>query len=47
MLHGVDATKLEEYPENLGKFDRIIFNFPHTGDNWCGGGKDSAIVCRK
>ncbi len=31
MLHGVDATKLEKnFPAQ--KFERIIFNFPHTGE---------------
>ena len=32
LLHGTDATKLQTYPELSGKvFNRIIFNFPHTG----------------
>ena len=32
LVHGIDATKLKEYPELSGKvFDRVIFNFPHTG----------------
>lgn len=32
LLHGIDATKLKEYPKLSGKvFDRVIFNFPHTG----------------
>ena len=32
LLHGIDATKLKEYPELSGKvFKLIIFNFPHTG----------------
>ena len=32
LLHNIDATKLQDYPELSGKvFNRIIFNFPHTG----------------
>jgi 25S rRNA (uracil2634-N3)-methyltransferase len=33
LLHGIDATKLSSYKaiRKLGLFDRIIFNFPHTG----------------
>ena len=32
LVHGIDATKLKDYPELSGEvFDRIIFNFPHTG----------------
>jgi Domain of unknown function (DUF2431) len=32
LVHGVDATKLEKsiHPQQL--FDRIVFNFPHTGE---------------
>lgn len=27
--HGIDATKLDTYPElNEKKFDKVIFNFP-------------------
>jgi hypothetical protein len=30
-MHGIDATKLtNSFPSQ--KFDRIIFNFPHTGE---------------
>ncbi|KAJ8425208.1 hypothetical protein Cgig2_000557 [Carnegiea gigantea] len=32
VLHGVDATKMAKHPHLARmKFDRIIFNFPHTG----------------
>lgn len=32
VLHGVDATKMAKHPQLARKkFDRIIFNFPHTG----------------
>ena len=31
VLHGIDATKLDEYEWDGEKFDRIVFNFPHVG----------------
>ncbi|XP_023633141.1 heavy metal-associated isoprenylated plant protein 41 [Capsella rubella] len=32
LLHGVDATKLQRHPDlHFRRFDRVIFNFPHTG----------------
>ncbi|CAE5960261.1 unnamed protein product [Arabidopsis arenosa] len=32
LLHGVDATKLLLHPDlHYRRFDRVIFNFPHTG----------------
>uniref|UniRef100_A0A7C9FB12 25S rRNA (uridine-N(3))-methyltransferase BMT5-like domain-containing protein n=1 Tax=Opuntia streptacantha TaxID=393608 RepID=A0A7C9FB12_OPUST len=32
VLHGVDATKMAKHPHLASlKFDRIIFNFPHSG----------------
>ena len=31
VLHGVDATKLNEHLEVGMKFDRIVWNFPHAG----------------
>jgi len=30
-LFGIDATKLDQYAKDLGRFDLIFFMFPHTG----------------
>jgi 25S rRNA (uracil2634-N3)-methyltransferase len=31
VLHGIDATRLDEFDWEGEKFDRIVFNFPHIG----------------
>ncbi|KAG5180879.1 hypothetical protein JKP88DRAFT_323304, partial [Tribonema minus] len=32
VLHGVDATRLEQAVRPQQLFDRVVFNFPHTGE---------------
>lgn len=31
VIHGIDATKLDQYQDLLPLFQYIVFNFPHTG----------------
>lgn len=44
LMHGVDATRMKFHAYlSMGKFDRIIFNFPHAGFH----GKEDNILMIK